>query len=425
MRHAWGPGPRGKVTRVAPADGDPPHLKPGSSTAAVHAGSEQARPWPRGLMTPVFQSSTYELDETIYEDIARTGGAESWWYSRLSNPTVDAVAAKVAVLEGAEAGLAFGSGMAAITSTVVALTPPGGRIVAARQLYGETYTLFGDTLPDAGRTVTFVDIADLEGWRRELSGAAVAYVETLSNPTLRVADLPAIAGLAREAGATTIVDSTFASPVNVRPIEHGFDLVLHSATKYLNGHSDLTAGVVVGSRARINKVKTLAKTFGGVLAPAAAATLDRSLKTLVLRMQRHNYNALALARWLEEHPEIEAVFYPMLESHPDATLASALLRGGSGIVTLRVSGGDERAGALMYALRLIRQATSLGGVESLISAPYNTSHRQLDAVERSAIGILPGTLRLSVGIEEAGDLIGDLDQALAATAVATEGLPAR
>jgi cystathionine beta-lyase/cystathionine gamma-synthase len=380
---------------------------------------------PRGIVAPVFQSSTYELDEAIYEDIARTGGAESWWYSRLSNPTVDAVAAKVAALEGAEAGLAFGSGMAAITSTVLAVTPPGGRIVAARQLYGETYTLFGDALPDTRRTVTFVDIADLEGWRRELPGAAVAYVETLSNPTLRIANLPAIATLAHEVGATAIIDSTFASPVNVRPIEHGFDLVLHSATKYLNGHSDLTAGVVVGTRARIAEIRTLAKTFGGVLAPSAAATLDRSLKTLVVRMERHNHNALALARWLEEHPQVEEVFYPMLASHPDAALTSALLRGGSGIVTFRACGGDERAGALMYALRLIRQATSLGGVESLISAPYNTSHRQLSADERAAIGILPGTLRLSVGIEDVADLIGDLDQALAATAVAAQQLPAR
>jgi cystathionine beta-lyase/cystathionine gamma-synthase len=377
------------------------------------------------MATPVFQSSTYELDEATYDDIARTGGAESWWYSRLSNPTVDAVAAKIAALESAEDGLAFASGMAAITSTVHAVTPPAGRIVAARQLYGETYTLFVHTLPDSGRTVTFVDVDDLEAWRRELPGAAVAYLETLSNPILRVADLPAIAALAHEAGATAIVDSTFATPVNVRPLEHGFDLVLHSATKYLNGHSDLTAGAVVGAHGRIAEIRSVAKTFGGCLAPTAAATLDRSLKTLVVRMERHNDNALALARWLDEHREVEAVFYPMLESHPDAALASALLRGGSGIVSLRVRGGDERAGELMYGLRLIRQATSLGGVESMISAPYNTSHRQLSAEERSAIGILPGTLRLSVGIEDAGDLIGDLDQALAATAPLADQLPAR
>jgi cystathionine beta-lyase/cystathionine gamma-synthase len=376
------------------------------------------------MTTPVFQSTTYELDEAAYEDIARTGGTETWWYTRLSNPTTDAVASKVAALEGAEAGQAFASGMAAITSTVLAVTPPGGRIVAARELYGETYTLFTHTLPGANRTVTLVSVNDLDGWRRELPGADTAYVETLSNPMLRLAELPTIAGLAREAGATAVIDSTFATPVNVRPIEHGFDLVVHSATKYLNGHSDLMAGVVVGQRSRIAEIIAVGKTFGGCLDPSSAATLDRSLKTLVVRMERHNDNALEIARWLEGHPEVEAVAYPMLESHPDAALAAALLQGGSGIVTLRTRGGDERAGAVMDALGLIRQATSLGGVESLVSAPYNTSHRQLSVQERGAIGILPGTLRLSVGIEDAGDLIGDLDQALAATAAVVEQLPA-
>ena len=234
-------------------------------------------------------------------------------------------------------------------------------------------------LPATGRSVSFVAIDDLAGWRREPPGAAVAYVETLSNPMLRVANLPAIADLAHEAGATAIIDSTFASPVNVRPLEHGFDLVVHSATKYLNGHADLVAGVVAGSRPRIAAVRALAKTFGGCLDPAAAAKLDRSLKTLVLRMERHNDNALAIARWLQSHDEIEAVAYPLLDSHPDVGLATQLLRGGSGIVTLRARGGDERAGSIMNSLQLISQATSLGGVESLISAPYNTSHRQLDA----------------------------------------------
>lgn len=409
---------------MAGDNSETPRLAPGSSTAAVHGGSDPPRPWPRGLVAPVFQSSTYELNEAIYADIARTGGNESWWYSRLSNPNVDAVAAKVAALEGAQAGQAFASGMAAITTTVLAVTPPGGRIVAARELYGETYTLFAHTLPGSGRTVSLVDIHDLEAWRRELSGADVAYLETLSNPMLRVANLPAIAELAHAAGATAIVDSTFASPVNVRPIEHGFDLVLHSATKYLNGHSDLTAGVVVGSPAQIAPIRALANTLGGCLAPSAAATLDRSIKTLVLRMERHNENALALARWLEAHQEVEAVAYPMLESHPDASLASALLRGGSGIVTFRVRGGDPRAGALMNEVRLILQATSLGGVESLVSAPYNTSHRQLSAEQRAALGILPGTLRLSVGIEDAADLIDDLDRALTLTAGLAERIPA-
>ena len=331
----------------------------------------------------------------------------------------------MAVLEGAEAGQAFASGMAAITSTVFTAVPPGGRVVAARELYGETFTLFTEFLSATGRTATFVEIEDLDRWRHELPGADAAYVETLSNPMLRLADLPAIAGLAHDAGATAIVDSTFASPVNVRPTEHGFDLVVHSATKYLNGHSDLTAGVVVGSRPLIAKIAGLAKTFGGCLQPTAAATLDRSLKTLVVRIQRHNENGLAIARWLEGHPEVEAAIYPMLDSHPDHELAGRLLAGGSGVVSFVVSGGDERAGALMNKLRLITQATSLGGVESLLSAPYNTSHRQLTVAQRGALGILPGTLRLSVGIEDAGDLIDDLDRALAQTSGFCAPLSAR
>jgi cystathionine beta-lyase/cystathionine gamma-synthase len=215
-----------------------------------------------------------------------------------------------------------------------------------------------------------------------------------------------------------IVDSTFATPVNVRPLEHGFDLVLHSATKYLGGHSDLTAGVVTGARERIAEITAVAKTFGGVLDPLAAASLNRSLKTLVLRVQRHNENALAIARWLEGAEEVETVSYPLLDGHPDAPLARTLLEGGSGIVTFSPRGGDARAGALMDSLGLIAQATSLGGVESLISAPYNTSHRQLSAAEREAIGIRPGTLRLSVGIEDLEDLIADLAQALTASAPA-------
>jgi cystathionine beta-lyase/cystathionine gamma-synthase len=373
------------------------------------------------MTTPVFQSSTYELDGAAYEDIARTGGTETWWYSRLGNPTVDAVAAKVAALEGAPAAQAFASGMAAITATVMTAAPPGGRIVAARELYGEAFTLLDQVVPESGRSVTFVAMSDLEAWRRELPGADAAYVETLSNPMLRVADLPTIAGLARDHGATAIVDSTFASPVNVRPLEHGFDLVVHSATKYLGGHSDLMAGVVAGSEPLVARITAIAKTFGGCLDPLTAATLDRSLKTLVLRMERHNDNALTIARWLQAQDQVEAVSYPLLDDHPDVALARTLLAGGSGIVTFRAEGGDARAGALMDALSLIVQATSLGGVESLVSAPYNTSHRQLSADQRSAIGILPGTLRLSVGVEDVADLIDDLGAALTASAPAVSG----
>jgi cystathionine beta-lyase/cystathionine gamma-synthase len=390
-------------------------VRPGSSTAAVHGGGGPPRVWPRGTSTPVFQSSTFELDEQAYEDIVATGGDETWWYTRLSNPTVDAVANRIAALEGGEDAVAFASGMAAITTAILALTPPGGRVVAARELYGDVFDLLRQTIADAGRTVRFVALNDLEAWRAELVGADTMYVETLSNPMLRLADLPALATLAREAGAVAVVDNTFTSPINVRPLEHDFDLVVHSATKYLNGHSNLVAGAVVGARDTIRPVRQLAVRLGGCLDPTAASRLDQGLKTLALRVERQNENADHLARWLESHDEVEAVSYPMLDSHPDGQLASRLLSGGGGMVTFRVCGGDPRSAQVMNCLRLARQATSLGGVETLISAPHNTSHLGLSLQERKAIGILPGTLRLSVGVEDVADLVDDLSQALART----------
>ncbi len=390
-------------------------VRPGSSTAAVHGGVSPPRAWPRGTSTPVFQSSTFELDEEAYEDIVATGGERTWWYTRLSNPTVDAVASRIAALEGGEDAVVFASGMAAITTAILALTPPGGRVVSARELYGDVFDLLRQTVADAGRTVTFVALDDLDAWRAELVGADTMYLETLSNPMLRLADLPALAAVAREAAAVAIVDSTFTSPINVRPLEHGFDLVVHSATKYLNGHSDLVAGAVVGARDRVAPVRQLAVRLGGCLDPSAASRLDKSLKTLALRVERQNENAAHLARWLEAHEEVEAVSYPMLDSHPNAQLAHRLLSGGGGMVTFRVRGGDARSAEVMNSLHLARQATSLGGVETLISAPHNTSHLGLTQEEREAIGILPGTLRLSVGVEDVTDLVDDLSHALAQT----------
>jgi cystathionine beta-lyase/cystathionine gamma-synthase len=396
---------------------EPPRVvvRPGSSTAAVHGGGSAPRAWPRGTSTPVFQSSTFELDEKAYEDIVATGGERTWWYTRLSNPTVDAVASRIAALEGGEDAVVFASGMAAITTAILALTPPGGRVVAARELYGDVFDLLRQTIAEAGRTVSFVALDDLEAWRAALVSADTMYLETLSNPMLRLADLPALAALAREAGAVAIVDNTFTSPINVRPLEHHFDLVVHSATKYLNGHSDLVAGAVVGARDTVRPVRQLAERLGGCLDPSAASRLDRSLKTLALRVERQNENAAHLARWLESHDEVQAVSYPMLDSHPSAHLAHRLLSGGGGMVTFRVRGGDARSAELMNRLHLARQATSLGGVETLISAPHNTSHLGLSEAEREAIGILPGTLRLSVGIEDVADLVNDLSQALVRT----------
>lgn len=390
--------------------------EPGLSTRAVHAGIRPLIPGVAGMATPIVQSTTFDLDDDTYADISATGGANAWWYTRLGNPSVSAAAAKLNALEGAEDGLLFASGMAAISATLHALVRPRQRIVAARDLYGDSFTLLTRELAEYGCETSLVPIDDLGGWQRELaSDASLLYVEALSNPMLRVADLRKLADLAHEAGALAIVDSTFASPFNVQPLAHGFDLVLHSATKFLNGHSDLVAGAVVGQAELVERVRRRAITLGGCLDPHAAFLLERGLKTLGVRMERHNTNALEVARWLDTRADVDSVSYPLLESHPDYRLAKRLLRGGSGLVTARVHGGDERTSHLLRRLRLIHEATSLGGVESLASAPHNTSHLGLSPEERATVGILPGTIRLSIGIEDVDDILADLQQALDGT----------
>lgn len=385
-------------------------------TLLVSGGGPAPAPWPNGMSAPIFHSVTYDLHAEAYADIEATGGEQTWWYTRLRNPTIEAVADKLATLEGADGAVVFSSGMAAISTTLLALLPPGGRVVAARELYGDAYTLLGSELARHGRHAAFVPIADLDGWDRELSGGAdLVYVETLSNPMLRVADLPALARLAHEAGALAVADATFTPPTELRPLEHGFDAVVHSATKYLNGHSDLVAGAMAGRAEPVAAVRAQTSILGGCIDPHGAWLLDRGLKTLALRVERQRANAAALATALAADPEIEAVAHPSLPDHPDHALARTLLPRGCPLLSFRVRGGDRRAVALLGALKVVRQATSLGGVETLASAPHNTSHLGLSADERRAAGILPGTVRLSVGIEHVEDLIGDLRAALQGT----------
>lgn len=368
------------------------------------------------MSTPIFQSVTYDLDERAYADIERTGGERSWWYTRLRNPTIEATAAKLAALERADGAVVFSSGMAAIATTLLALVPAGGRVVAARDLYGDVFTLLANELPRHGRSTSFVAIDDIDGWERELAaGADLVYVETLSNPMLRVADLPRLAALAHRAGALAVADATFTPPTELRVLDHGFDAVVHSATKYLNGHSDLIAGAMGGRADVVANVRAQASILGGCIDPHGAWLLDRGLKTLALRVARQRETALVIARALAAQPEVEAVAHPSLPGHPDHELAQTLLPGGCPLLSFRVSGGDARAVALLARLRIVRQATSLGGVETLASAPHNTSHLGLSADERRAAGILPGTIRLSVGIAHAPDLVADLTAALEAT----------
>jgi cystathionine beta-lyase/cystathionine gamma-synthase len=357
------------------------------ATMAVHP-PPPARTAGSGLCAPVDRSTAFE-------------GAGEPGYSRLANPGVEAVAAAVAALERMEAGLLFSSGTAAATATVLALVPPGGTVVAARELCSDSAHLLAREMPRLGRNVALVHVDDLEGWRRALAGgASLAFLESVSNPDLRVADLPAVAELARAAGAATVVDSTLSTPVNLRPGDHGCDLVLHSASKYLNGHSDVIAGSVSGPERLVGRVRRVQWATGACLDPAAAALLARGLRTLHLRMRTHNRNGLAVARFLEGHPEVDRVLHPLLESHPDAALARRLLDGGSGMLLVRPRGGAARARRLLGALRLIRPAPTLGGLESLAF---------LSGDERAG-----GALRLSVGVEDVDDIVADLDQALTA-----------
>jgi cystathionine beta-lyase/cystathionine gamma-synthase len=385
-------------------------------TVLVGGGGPAPDPWPDGMSPPIFQSVTYDLNERAYADIQRTGGERTWWYTRLRNPTIEATAAKLAALEHADGAIVFSSGMAAIATTLLALVGAGGHVVASRDLYGDVFTLLAGELPRHGRSAAFVAVDDLAGWERELAnGASLVYVETLSNPMLRLADLPRLASLAHAAGAIAVADATFTPPTELRALDHGFDVVVHSATKYLNGHSDLVAGAMAGRADHVAAVRAQASILGGCIDPHGAWLLDRGLKTLALRVQRQRQNALAIAQVLDTHPEVDAVAHPSLPDHPDHALAQRLLPGGCPLLSFRVRGGDARAVALLNQLRVVRQATSLGGVETLASAPHNTSHLGLSAQARRAVGILPGTIRLSVGIEHAPDLVADLTAALETT----------
>ena len=383
-----------------------------SESARYQAGS-------RPVVPPIYQSATFFLDDQSYKDI-QAGGLDEHWYGRFRNPTVDVVADAIAALEHAEAGLMTASGMAAIATTLLTLLGAGDRVVASRQIYGDTRDLLVRDLPRLGVDVVMVDTTDLQAWRAAVQQrpTAVLYTETLSNPQLDVADLPALAELASAAGARLVVDNTFATPYVVNPLSLGADLVLHSATKFLNGHSDVIAGAVVGDQASVREVQRRVITFGGCLDPHAAYLVWRGLQTFELRLQRQCATARAVATYLESRDDVLSVRYPGLPSHPGRSVASRVIeqdRGGA-MVAFTVTGGDSRALRVMRGLRLACEATSLGGVETLVSTPFNSSHFSLTPEERRAARIDDGMIRLSCGLEGADDLIADLRQALDNTA---------
>ncbi|MGH3442524.1 MAG: trans-sulfuration enzyme family protein [Nitriliruptorales bacterium] len=374
------------------------------------------------VVPPIYQTTTFELDDQAYKDIQGTGGLHETWYSRFSNPTVQAAADDVARLEGGEHGLMAATGMAAIATTLVTLLEAGDTLVASRQVYGDTGDLIERDLPSLGVSVIRVDAFDTDGWRDAIAThrPAVVYGETLSNPQLRLVDIPAVAEAAHEVGASFVVDNTFATPHCTRPLELGADVVVESATKFLAGHSDVIAGAICANdTGLIEEIQRRIITFGGALDPHAAFLVWRGLRTFRIRLEEECRVAAALADEMADHPDVAGVVYPGRDDHPDAgAVVSAVMPGDhrGAMLTLVVEGGDERALRLVRNLGVAVEATSLGGVETLASLPFNSSHFNMTPEERLEAGILPGMVRLSIGLEGEAALLADLRGALDASA---------
>ncbi len=387
-------------------------------TRAVLGGERGPRPDFTPVTTPVYRAVSYAYDDMDDLDAIFAGTREGYVYSRYGNPTVRAFEQAVAALEGAEDAIACASGMAAIHLALMAAgCQAGTTVVAAQDVYGATYALLARFLPLLGVQTRFVDVADLEAVRRALEEARpkVVLFETLSNPLLKVADVPALVEMAHRAGALVVLDHTFATPYLLQPAAFGVDVIVHSATKYLGGHGDVLAGVVVSSAEQIARAREWMKVLGANLAPDTAYLALRGLKTLPVRMARQCANALAVAQWLREHPRVARVFYPGLPDHPQHAVAKRLFREGcfGGMVSFEIAGADQEAVfRFMEALKVILPATSLGDVYSLTLYPAHSSHRALTPEERAAVGIGAGLVRLSVGLEDPGDILADLEQAL-------------
>ncbi len=373
-------------------------------TRLIHAGEPQPR-FAGAVSMPVFQSSTFEYAGRDEQQLR---------YIRLNNtPNHDVLHAKLAAIEHAEAALVAGSGMAAISAALLSVLRAGDHLLAQKCLYGGTHALITQELPRLGIEVTPIDPDAPHTWPDALRpNTRAIYVESISNPLLEIPDLEAVVAFAREHGLVSLIDNTFATPVLYQPARHGFDLVLHSATKYLNGHSDIVAGVVAGSRARIDAVRERLNHFGGTLDPHACFLLYRGLKTLAVRVRAQCETAARLAAMLAEHSKVASVRYPGLEAHPQHQRARRLFSGFGAMVSFELSGGATSASAFLDALELPVIAPSLGGVETLISLPAQTSHADLTPRQRAELGIADGLVRVSVGLEAAEDLLADFAHAL-------------
>jgi methionine-gamma-lyase len=384
----------------------------GLSTEVIHRGEDEplhAEP----VNVPIYETTTFLFESAEEVRQYQAGKADKYLYSRYANPTVVVTEQKLAALDRVEAALVFASGMAASSTILFTLLRPGDELVACAALYGGTFHLMNDVVAQFGVTVRFATLEELAAPEQVLGPRTrVCWVESPINPTLRCVDVRKVAAACRARGVVSVLDNTFASPCNQQPAELGVDLAMQSATKYLNGQSEVTGGVVSGPKALVDRIDLTRRYLGGVMDPQAAFALSRGLKTLPVRIERHNASALAVARVLEADRRVTRVFYPGLPSHPDHEIARGQMSGFGGMVCFEVPGGLAGASSVFDRLRIIRRATSLGCVNSLVSLPVDTSHYNYSDEELHRAGVTAGMLRLSVGLEDVADLVEDLDQAL-------------
>jgi cystathionine beta-lyase/cystathionine gamma-synthase len=389
-------------------------------TEAVHGGTNLDKK-NAPLATPIYQTATFEVTDN--EQQLRATHTDMF-YTRYGNPTNTVVESAIAELEGADASQLFASGMSAITTSILALLKSGDHVVAQRDIYGGATKFFTQWLPKLGIETTLVDTTEYDQHERAIRpNTKLLYLESPTNPTVQVIDLHKVAALAKKHNLLTMIDSTFATPINQRPVEFGIDLVMHSGTKYFGGHSDLIAGIVAGRKDLIERIHETRTTLGGVMDPHAAWLLLRGIKTLAVRVQRHNENALRIAQFLAQHAKVRRVYYPFLEGHPQRAVAMEQMHGGGGMVSFEVDGSGEDARRLSEALNLFTLAPSLGGVDSLVCIPVLTSHAMISAEQRERMGVTEQLIRLSVGIENADDLIADLEHAFAAVSLPRQHVP--
>jgi cystathionine beta-lyase/cystathionine gamma-synthase len=382
----------------------------GFSTTLIHQGERQ----PGGaLTTPIYETTTFVFDSADAVLRYNEGKSSNYLYSRYENPTIVAAEEKLAAADGAEASLAFSSGMAATTNALLTLLKAGDEVICSAAIYGGTFHLLADFLPKFQIRPRFVSLEELRQPERLIGeGTRILWFESPINPTLRCVDIRAVADACRARGVLSIIDNTFASPINQRPLALGIDLSMQSATKYLNGHSDVTGGVLSGRRDLIQQLAMARRKLGGVMDPQAAYALGRGLKTLPLRVARHNANAMAVATALQNHPRVKRVYYPGLASHPDHAVAKRQMSGFGGVVCIDLHGGQDAAFRAFDRLTVIKRAASLGGVESLCSLPILTSQWGHTDEQLEAAGVTKSMMRLSIGLEDPEDLIADLDRAL-------------